>query len=348
MEISRIELLGAIKKVLPAVSKKEIFDQSHLVAFVAGRAVAFNDAVAIMHPLPGDLDLDGAVDGTRLCELLGRLSADTVNLVAEEGKIGIRAGRSRTSFDLLPTRLPIDSIDLTGEMVDLPATFADQLRWASTSCAKDASRPALTCVLVADGWMQSSDSYRLSRVQCSGDAALLPRLMLPLSQVDVLVNYPIKRVALSAGGEWARFETDDGTTLCARSMSGAYPNLDHIYQVEGSEVQLTDALGEVLERARIFARRECQIDEEVTVAMRPNQVTISARCDGADFSEVVRCEGVEGGVQFVIHPRFLASALESGTKCVVGERSVLFSGSGKDAAGNESARWEHVVALKAG
>jgi DNA polymerase III sliding clamp (beta) subunit (PCNA family) len=345
VEISRKELLGAIKKVLPAVSKKEIFDQAHLVAFVAGKAVAFNDAVAIMHPLPGDLDLDGAVDGTRLCELLGRLSADTVNLVVEEGKIGIRAGRSRTSFDLLPTRLPIDSIDLTGEMVDLSATFADQLRWASTSCAKDASRPALTCVLVADGWMQSSDSYRLSRVQCGDD---LPRLMLPLSQVDVLVDYPIKRVALSAGGEWARFETDDGTTLCARSMSGAYPNLDHIYQVEGSEVQLTDALGEVLERARIFARRERQIDEEVTVAMRPNQVTISARCDGAEFSEVVRCEGVEGGVQFVIHPRFLASALESGTRCVVGDRSVKFSGKGRDGEGNDMGSWDHVVALKAG
>jgi hypothetical protein len=160
--------------------------------------------------------------------------------------------------------------------------------------------------------------------------------MLPLSQVEVLVDYDIKRVALSDGGEWARFEAGAGTTLCARSMAGAFPDLESVYDVRGREVQLTSALGEAIGRAQIFAKRDKAVDEEVRVSMRPNQVTVSAQCDGARFSEVVRCEGAADAAEFLIHPKLLASALESGTRCVLGEDRVKFIGED----------WEHVVALK--
>jgi hypothetical protein len=316
------------------MSQKELFDQSNKVAFVGGKIVAFNDAVAILHPLPGDLDLEGAVDGQHLYALLNKLSSDIVNLTLENGKINLRAGRTRASFDILPVTLPIDSVDMTGEFVDLPSTFVVQLKWVSSSCARDMSRPALTCVLIENGWMQSSDSYRVSRVNY-GDA-VIPRLMLPIPQVEVLVDYPVTKVSLSDGGEWARFTTEEGTTLCARSMSGAYPDLATICDVQGQEVQLTSTLGPVIERARIFSRREHSIDEEISVLMRSNQITVSAQYDGGKFSEVARCEGAVDGIAFTIHPKFLSAALESGTRCVIGSRSVKFSG----------ADWDHIVALK--
>jgi hypothetical protein len=334
--------LSVIKLVLPAMAKKELFDQANKLAFIGGKAVAFNDAVAILHPLPGDLDLEGAIDGQRLYDLLDKMSAEVVDLTAQWDdrindspveRINLRAGRTRASFDVLPVTLPIDSVDVSGQLVDLPDAFADNLRWVSTSCARDMSRPALTCVSIDGGWMQSSDSYRASRVRCGGG---LPRLMLPITQVEVLVDYPIRCVALSDGGEWARFETEDGTTLCARSMAGAFPDLTSVYDVRGREVEIMAELAQTLERARIFAHRDNVIDEEVRVLMCPNQITVSAQYDGGRFSEVVRCEGGPDGVEFSIHPKSLASALESGTRCIVGERSVKFSGED----------WEHVVALK--
>lgn len=352
MEISRVSLLDALKKVSPALARRELFEQANRVAFVGGRVVAFNDAVAITHPLPGDLELDGAVDGARLVELLGRLTADAVRLTVAEREGGgrdlvVTGGRSRATFEVLPVRLPIDQVDQSGEMVDLPEGFAERLGWASASCAREVSRPAITCVLVADGWMQASDSYRVSRVQVGG-VAELPRMMLPRDQVGVLVDYPIRRVALSDDGAWAHFEAEDGTRLSARSMSGRFPSLDEHFAVEGTEVVLADGLREVLDRAHIFARRERQIDEEVAVSMRRNQVVVSARCDGASFEESVRCEGAVAGVAFAIHPRFLESALRSGTRCVVGERAIKFSGGGRDADGNpaEVGRWEHVIVRK--
>lgn len=298
--------------------------------------MAFNDAVAILHPLPGGLDFEGAIDGRHLCNLLDKISSDTVDLTLSNNKIHLKSGRSKASFDVLEVSLPIDSVDMSGNFIDLPDGFVDKMRWVSASCAKDMSRPALTCVSIENGWMQSSDSYRASRVQCDES---LPRLMLPISQVEVLIDkdYPIKRVALSDGKEWARFETDDNTTLCTRSMSGSFPDLTKIYDVRGSEVQLTTALTEVIERARIFSQREHAIDEEITVTMHSNQsITISAQYDGGRFSENVRCRGATEEAEFTIHPKFLASALSSGTKCILGTRSVKFAG----------ADWEHVVSLK--
>lgn len=337
MEVERKPLLAALKLVLPAMTQRELFEQSDKIAFVKGNAVAFNDAVAILHPLPGGLDFgDCAFDGKHLYDLLDKIAADTVDLTESEARIHLKSGRSRASFELLEVALPIDSVDMTGELVNLPDGFVDKLRWVSASCAKDMSRPALTCVSIENGWMQSSDSYRASRVQCDEN---LPRLMLPISQVEVLINkdYPIKRVALSDGKEWARFETDDNTTLCARSMSGSFPDLTKIYDVSGSEVQLTAALTEVIERARIFSQREHTIDEEITVTMHSNQsITVSAQYDGGKFSEDMRCRGAAEEAEFTIHPKFLSSALSSGTKCVLGTRSVKFSG----------ADWEHVVSLK--
>ena len=309
--------------------------------------MAFNDAVAILHPLPGDLDLEGAVDGRRLSDILGKLSADKVKLAVEDGEMVLKAGRSTVKFKVLPVLLPIDSVDMSGEMIDLPKAFAGQLGWVSPSCAKDMSRPALNCVLVDDGKMQASDTYRLSCVEHGVEG--IPRLLLPLAQVEVLVDYPLCRVALSEGGEWARFETTDGTTLCARSMAGAFPNLSGVYAVEGKAVKLTAALGDAIDRARVFSKCDRPADEEIQIQMRPNQITVTARYDGGDFSEVVRCEGATEEAEFSIHPKFLAAALETGTTCVLGESSVLFSGSeglGEDGE-RVQGKWDHVVALRA-
>src|SRR5271157_159106 len=335
MEIQRTALLSAIKLVLPAVAQKEIFEQANKVAFVGNRMAAFNDAVAILHPLPGDLNLEGAIDGHHLYSLLDKLSTEKVDLTVDGDRLNLRSGRSRASFSILPVALPIDSVDMSGELIDLPETFVDQLQWVSPSCARDMNRPSLTCVLIEGGWMQASDGYRASRVRC-GDSDL-PRLMLPITQVEVLVDYPIKRVALSDSGEWARFETDAGTTVCSRAMSGAWPDLSSYYDIQGREVQLTIALNEAIERARIFSRRDHMIDEEINVLMRSNQITVSAQYDGGKFSEVVRCEGATEGVEFTIHPKFLSAALVSGTTCVLGQNRVKFSG--KD--------WDHIIALRA-
>jgi len=76
---------------------------------------------------------------------------------------------------------------------------------------------------------------------------------------------------------------------------------------------------------------------------------VSAKFEGGDFSEVVRCEGATESAEFSIHPKFLAAALESGTTCVLGERVVKFAGCGRDEKGQELkvGGWEHVVTLKA-
>ena len=117
MQLPRVNLLQAIERVLPARARREHFDQANKVAFRGGRVVAFNDHLAILHPLPNGLDIEGAIDGKRFCDLLRRLSIENVDLSQDGDKLFLRAGRTRALFRAPPVTLPIDSVDMTGKWV---------------------------------------------------------------------------------------------------------------------------------------------------------------------------------------------------------------------------------------
>lgn len=335
MEIDRTKLIASIGRVLPAVARKELFEQASRIALQDGFLVAYNDAVSIFDRLPECEGIEGAVDGRRLHELLTRLSADVVTLSAADDKLLVRAGRTRTTFDMLPVGLPLGEIDRTGEDAPLPAGFSEALRLVAGCCAREMSRPVLTCVRIGGEEVEASDGYRLGRVRFPGSE--LPEALIPVTEAEVICDYDVATIGVGESGEWVRFSArDGGTTIHARATSGRFPDLAAVYEVEGASVVLPSALGEAVERARIFARRDHRIDEHVSLALRPGRIEVSASADGVgEFSEVVRWDG-EAEATLSVHPDFLTQALRRGTSCVVGPDRIMFSGE----------NWRHVVALK--
>ena len=126
------------------------------------------------------------------------------------------------------------------------------------------------------------------------------------------------------------------TTIFARLVSGAFPELSALYEVEGSSVTLPD-LSEVIERAGIFSKRQHSIDEQIDVELRATEIEVGATCDGGQFRETLRWRNRDGvTAQFKVHPDFLTEALKTGNDCVVGPDKIKFSGGD----------WQHVVALR--
>ena len=147
MEINRQRLLVAIGRVLPGVSKKELFDGADKLAFTEdGHLVSYNDEVSIFERLPEAEGITGAVDGRKLHELLDKLKSDLVELTAVGDKLRVKSTRATASFDLTPVALPIDEIDRSGDGIPLPEGFVQALKLVAESCARDMSRPVLTCV----------------------------------------------------------------------------------------------------------------------------------------------------------------------------------------------------------
>jgi DNA polymerase III sliding clamp (beta) subunit (PCNA family) len=333
LEIERAKLLKAVARVLPAVAKKELFEGASKIAFVDGCLVAYDDAVSIFEQLPGVEELSGAVDGRKLHELLSRTASDSVTISTDDGKLVVRCGRARATFDLSPVSLPLGEIDRSGAYQKLPDGFVTALKLVAGCCAHEMSRPVLTCVRLGGDRIEASDGYRLARVRFPG--ADLPPVLLPAAAVDVVADHAVETVGVGEGGEWLRFTSGGSQTeIFARLSAGAFPDLDAIYAVEGLSVELPD-LREAIDRARVFAKREHSVDEQVDLTLKTNQIEVRATCDGGQFAETVRWKG-DASAAFSIHPDFLSEALEHGTSCVLGKDKIKFSG----------ANFEHVIALR--
>lgn len=335
MEIRRADLIASIGRVLPAVAKKEVFEQASKVAFRNGCVIAYNDEISITDRLEGVRDIEGAIDGKHLHSLLGKMTAETVELTATDSKLNLRSGRVKATFDLLPVLLPLGEIDLAGAEMPLPANFVQALKLISGTCARDMSRPVLTCVYMSDEVLEASDGFRAARLHIDG--VDFPNVLLPVTAAEVVIDYPVDYMSVSDSAEWMCFTSNGGNTaIFARIATGKYPDLSGLYDFDGTEVVLPAApLSAAIERASIFTKRDHVIDEVVNLSLRPNQITISAGYDGGNFSEVVRFDQ-RLTADFSIHPDFLSEVLKTGTNCVVGDGRVKFTGPS----------WEHMIALR--
>ena len=336
MKILCDALSKAIANVLPAIARRELFEQADKLAFDTGHLVAYNDALAIFQPLPGSEDIEGAFDGRKLYELLRKIPGDMmVNLTTTRDQLVVQAGRTRAKFALAPVVLPLTEIEQSGRYIDVPPDFVKALKLVAGSCAKELSRPALTCINFDQQCLRASDGYRVA--EFTFPEHILPSMLLPATAAELLVDYEITQVAVGEIGEWARFLTADGGILCARLKTGSFPDLTGIFEISGDEIALPEALAGSIERASIFAKREDRLNEEIQVALRPRQIVVTAQCDGGQFEEVVASPAQTAEAKFSIHPEFLLATLREGvSSCMLAKSMVGFSGE----------HWRHVVALR--
>jgi DNA polymerase III sliding clamp (beta) subunit (PCNA family) len=335
MDIEREELKKAVGLVFPGIARKETFDQADKIAFKQGRLISYNDEVSIFHPLMGVEEINGAVDGRKLYDILNKVTGGTVILRQLENELQFKCARTTVNFNLAPVVLPFTEVDWTGEYQKLPEDFKKALRLITGTCARDMSRPVLTCVYVNENVMLGSDGYRVGKFVF--EDVSLPTFLLPVTAGEMLDKYDIQSVAVGDQGEWARFMTSAETVVCTRLSTGVYPDLSNVLDVTGDEVTLPKTLIETLDRAQIFAKREHSIDEEVHIDLRGVQIAVNSNYENGRFEEIIRAAQEATG-KFTIHPEFLSEALsgEDETTCVLDRSRIKFVG----------ANWEHVIALR--
>jgi hypothetical protein len=204
-EINREELAAAVRLVLPGITKIELFDQSHKLAIQSGCLISYNDELSIRHTFPQLAGIQGAIDGRRLFQLLHRMPSDSVKLNVIENELRVVAPDGvQASLDIAPIVLPLSKIETGTKRFTLPDGFTDNLKLIASVCARDMSRPVLTCVHIGGGYMEGSDGYRLARVRCAG----LPEMLLPVTSAEVIARYPIVRLITGLRNQWVHFETN--------------------------------------------------------------------------------------------------------------------------------------------
>jgi hypothetical protein len=337
IEINRREFAAAVALVLPAVAKMEIFDQADKLAIHDGSLFSYNDEISIRHALPQLIGIEGALDGRRLFQLLNRMPADTIklNVIENELRLLTPDGNAQASLEITPIVLPLSEIETGTKRFNLPDGFAENLKLIAAVCARDMSRPVLTCVHIGGGWMEGSDGYRVARVRCSG----LPKMLLPVTSAEVIARFQIVRLVTGVRNQWVHFETNHGTTISSRVGVGKYPDMSRVYSFTGTTFTLPNTLADVLERAQLFAVRDHRIDHEISVELRPRRLVVSAQAtnDQGRFQETVPWpDNKRLASRFNIHPDFLRLALQQGSRCQLGSAQIKFVGPD----------WEYVIGLR--
>ena len=348
MSVKRTEFLRALEIVRPGLANREVIDHSTSFAFMGDRVVTYNDEISISCPLAG-LFLNGAVKADILYNLLGKLSEENVQISVTDTELLLRAGKTKAGLALVTeVRLPLDEVTTMDNWKDLPKGFTESVRFAIESCGHDMSRPILTCCYVQkDGIVIGSDSYRISK-WILPDPMPIESFLLPKSAAKEMLKIKPDLIAftervLEKGKDpvmvWIHFKNKTtGVIISCRTLAGEeYPNTDFYFEMEGINLNIPEALNDVLDRAVTLAKQEHELDESVTIRLDNHKMVLESKTELGWFKETIENVQYEDEpIAFVVTPYLVKDIVSRASSCIMGEDRLRFEG--------ES--WVYIAALK--
>jgi len=335
MKINKNQLQKALTTVQPGLASKDVIEQTTSFAFLDGKVVTYNDQISISHPVEG-LDIRGALPSEELYKLLQRINNDEIDIEVDGNQVSLKFGKGHAHLTL-QTEIKIPLIEIKSDLKKLPKSFNHLTKLAMASCSRDMSQPRLTCINIQkDGILQATDSYRI--IYCDLEEKMpIETFLFSASSAKEAIKINPTHVAKDK--EWIHFKNGEGTTISCRlnEFKEEYPDLKKHFDIEGGKfIEFPEATREMLERAQIFAARDNQFDEEITISIQSKKLTISSKSETGKFSEktLIRYEG--DPIEFIIPPYLLVDILKETNKCELGENTIKFEGEG----------WQYVSVLQ--
>jgi len=334
MKIKTQELVEALEIVKPGLARKEVIEQTTSFAFLNGKIVTYNDEFSISHPLDG-VEFEGAILAENLYQLLKKMKMEEIEVDVDNSNIVFQAGRIKAGLVMQSEiKLPLEEIEKPKDWVSLPKDFSKFIALSVTSCSKDMSKPVLTAIHVnKEGYMEASDSYRITRCQFDGELQDIETFLLPAtSAVEVMKINPTE---ISQSESWVHFRNEIGTIFSCRILEGDYPNASRVLNTSGRKIVFPKRLRESMERANIFAKRDHILEESVRMEFKKKSLIVSADSPNGWYEERlnIRYDGDEFTI--IISPFLLKGILEEINECEVSDRFIKFEGE----------NWIYVAAL---
>ena len=335
MKIKKEELKEALSIVKPGLANKELIEQSTSFAFVNGTVVTYNDEISISHPVKG-LELQGAVKAEELYNLLSKLKEEEIDLVLEGNEILITCGKAKAGIRLEEEiKLPLEEIGSIDNWKDVTEDFVDAIAFVLPACGRDMSKAVLTCVHIRKaGGAEASDGYKLARYKSKGKLDIDDNFLIPANSARILINKDIKKISKTDG--WCHFLTSENTVISCRILNDKFPDISEHIKVEGQELTLPQSLTEVIERTKVFAKRDYEMDESILIKIADNRMKIKGESQTGWYREEINMKYKDEPITFAITPSLLTNILSKTNTCIVGENKILFK---KD-------NWEYMSLLR--
>lgn len=283
-----------------------------------------SSALTLRLPISAPADLNLAVRGKVLAQVLHALPAGDLHFDVNGSKLALRSGRSKFALPL-PA---LDAIPALSQPSDasairvLSGELLTKFRAVSSACATGSvDRPVLSGVYLQispDGQITTAgtDGRRLSRTgpACLAAAdhaakgiALPPATLKILTQLlpqseELTISYSATRV-LFVAPTWS---------LCSQLLEGSYPNVDMIIPASfRHSIPLTDAETVSVREALRLAALAAELSQapSILVEIQDGQLQISADSEDGSCSEIVPVAGAVAGPSVRVNHEYFLEAL---------------------------------------
>lgn len=328
--MKRQELLKAINSIKPGLSENSIVQQADLVLFDTDRVMSYNDEIAVS--MPFDSGIMGGIPANELLKLLQKMEKDEIKTTTKENQIIFQCGRTKAGFNVKEVEAPELGIDDKIKWKNLPKDFIEAMMFCIFSAATDISKGILTCLKAEEKEMVTCDNFRLTQYKMASKVA--PPLLIPYQSARALINHQPVKFAIS--DNWLHFQGEDGSVLSCRTMEGDYPDIDHLFEVEGITVPLPPELKKTLGRTEVLAE-DNETGKSISLTLDKGKITCHGESVEGWVTETIKTDYDDKKVSFKINPGMLSQILDKVNEAQIGDTKIRFDGD----------NFVHVIALTA-
>jgi len=298
MKINKTKVLEQLNQLKLALANKDIIEHSNHFAFLGDKIAAYNDDIALS--VPTDLEFTGAVPAAELIKLLNKLKTDEIDLEIEGGEIMLQSGKIKNWIKFDPEcKLPLEELGQMKKWRAVPKDFLQAVKTCLFSASKDMSKPKLTCVHVMENNVESSDSFRMTRVVIQDTIAF--EMLLPATNAQHLVKYDMEKYCKTDG--WVHFKTKENLIFSSRIYLEQYPDLTPFFEIEEpTEIQFPKKAIETLEIAEVFGKADIDIDSEISIKIEDNRMMVKSANDIGRSEIPLKISYSGNPIEFKIHP----------------------------------------------
>jgi len=316
-----------LQTIKPAISKREVVEQSTHFIFTGTDATAYNDRICISYPCESDFVC--SVNSDDMSRIINGFSSTDIEITMKDNQLQVKGKKARSGLACIeegPIMKMIQDLNTKNllknyKWYNLPAEFNEALNLCLFSASKDVSLVELSCLSISNKGIISSDNLRISSYSLSID---VPRdFLIPLSSAEELAKIKVTKLLLTEA--WAHFATEENIIFSCRIVSAEYPDVFEFFEMtDAMKLEMPKNLKKTIDSIIFSVEGDIDIDKKMQLTITDNKICCRAEKQNCWIEQDIDIEYNSETIQFDINPIFLAQILEKSTTMKIEPGKALF------------------------
>lgn len=311
--LKREDFLRTLESVSYGVTQKDEIEQSSCFIFTDGMVYTFNDRVACRVKSGMNGSVVGAVPAEKLRLVLDGRDDEEVRYRVADGGLHL-SGSGWKSFHRMEAeiQLPISSIPVPEEWIDLPEDFCDAVAMVSECTSENPNMPHLMGVHLHPKWIEACDNMHACRWLTK--TGLTSSVLIPGKSIKGAASLGVTEIGVTDG--WVHFRNAADLVYSCRTIPDEPQKLKGVFVIEGTPIALPKRLSSAAERGNIFAKEGEEISK-VLIDLQPGKLKLRGEGLSGWYEESKKINYEGEPLKFYVSPTILKELVEKHNDCII-------------------------------